>query len=228
MRLAKPLVFAAAPALIALTGCPNVANLTTARVLDPGTSEITIAPAVTGLSLAIFGGDDTESITAGTVDLGVRVGLAETVDLGFRVSNMGNLNLDVKVGLLDGEGLRVALDPTIGGVFFGGRSDAGYLQLDLPVLVDFVVSDALTFSLAPRYSLLYFFAGNESSDAVHLLGGAVGVEIALGDSFAIQPNVGIGWWMNGPDEVDPYIFSAGIAFKFLMGGSRHAPEPMAF
>ncbi|HRE91290.1 MAG TPA: hypothetical protein PK095_19385, partial [Myxococcota bacterium] len=153
--------------LVALTGCPNVANLTTARVLDPGTTEITVAPAVTGLSLAIFGGDDTESITAGTVDLGVRAGLAETVDLGFRVSNMGNLNLDVKVGLLDSKGLRIALDPTLGGVFFGGRSDAGYFQVDLPVLIDLVASDAFTFSIAPRYSLLYFFAGDETSSAVH-------------------------------------------------------------
>lgn len=215
-------------ALLVLTGCPNVANLTTARVLDPGTAEITIAPAVTGLSLAIFGGDDTETITAGTVDLGVRAGLSEPVDLGFRVSNMGNLNLDVKVGLVDTKGLRLALDPTVGGVFFGGRSDAGYFQLDLPVLIDLVASDAFTFSIAPRYSLLYFFAGDETSSAVHIFGGALGVELALGDSFAIQPNVGIGWWVNGPEEVDPYLFSAGIAFKFLMGGSRRTPEPMAF
>lgn len=212
------------PAILAtplLMGCPNVANLTTARVLEPGTAEITIAPAVTGLSLAIFGGEDTESITAATIDLGVRAGLAETVDMGFRVSNMGNFNLDVKVGLLDSEGLRIALDPTVGGVFFGGRSDAGYVQLDLPVLVDLVASDTLTFSLAPRYSLLYFFAGNEASPAVHLLGGAFGIEIALSDSFALQPNVGIGWWVNGPDEVDPYVFSAGLACKFLLGGPRN-------
>jgi hypothetical protein len=224
MRLAV-----AATAIALLSGCPNVANLTTARVLDQGTVEITVAPAVTGISLGIFGGEDTEAITAGTLDLGVRAGIADPVDLGFRVSNAGNFNLDVKIGLLESESLRIALDPTFGGVFFGGRADAGYLQIDAPILVDLVLSDSITFSLAPRYTLLYFFAGDATTPATHLLGGALGVEIALGDSFAIQPNFGIAFWANGPEGVDSTFFTAGVALKWLMGGSRKSgpSEPVA-
>jgi len=223
---------AAALGSLALTGCPNVANLTTARVLDPGTVEVTVAPAVTGMSAAFFDSTETGTLTAGTIDLGVRAGLAEVVDLGFRISNLGNLNLDVKVGLLDSETFRIALDPTIGGVFLsaggdGDNTSAGYFQLDLPVLFDVVFSDRITLSLAPRYTLLYLFAESEVSTASHLLGGAVGLEIALGDSFAIQPNAGIGFWVNGPDEVSTNFFSAGIAFKFLLGGSRLPPPDAA-
>ncbi len=224
---------AATLASLTLTGCPNVANLTTARVLDQGTVEITVAPAVTGMSAAFFDSSETGTFTAGTLDLGVRAGLAEIVDFGFRISNMGNLNLDVKVGLLDSPALRIALDPTIGGVFLSAGSDegdntsAGYFQFDLPVLFDLVFNDHLTLSLAPRYTLLYLFAEGETSPASHLLGGAVGFEIALGDSFAIQPNAGIGFWVNGPDDVSTNFFSAGIAFKFLLGGSRLPPPDAA-
>jgi hypothetical protein len=220
---------AAALATLALTGCPNVANLTTARVLDPGTVEITVAPAVTGMSAAFFDSSESGTLTAGTLDLGVRAGLADIVDFGFRISNMGNLNLDVKVGLLDSPALRIALDPTIGGVFLSAGSDedstsAGYFQFDLPVLFDLVFNDHLTLSLAPRYTLLYLFAEGETTPASHLLGGALGFEIALGDSFALQPNAGIAFWVNGPDDVSTSFFSAGIAFKFLLGGSR-LPTP---
>lgn len=216
----------AASALLA--GCPNVANLTTARVLEPGTFELTVAPAVTGMSLAIFDSDETGTLTAGTLDLGIRAGLADTVDLGARISNMGNMNLDVKVGLLDSESLRVALDPTVGAVFVGGGDvSAGYMQLDLPVLVDIPLGDSATLSLAPRYTLLYFFAEDATSPASHLLGGALGIEIALGESFALQPNAGIAVWVNGPDEVATTFFSAGVAFKFLLGGKRSGRDATA-
>lgn len=214
----------AALALAALSGCPNVANLTTARVLDQGTFEFTVAPAVTGFSAAIFDADESGTFTAGTLDLGLRAGVAEPLDIGFRISNMGNFNVDFKVGLLDGESLRISLDPTVGGVFFGGKSGSGYVQADLPVLVDLVLSDSFTVSLAPRYSFLYFFAGGTTSDPLHLLGGALGFEVALGDTFALQPNAGIGFWVNGPSSVDSMFFSAGIAMKFLMGGSRHRAD----
>lgn len=74
--------------------------------------------------------------------------------------------------------------------------------------------------VAPRYTLLYFFAEDATTPASHLLGGSIGVELALGDSFAIQPNAGIAYWVNGPDEVATSFFSAGVAFKFLFGGKR--------
>jgi hypothetical protein len=193
-----------------VAGCPNVANLTTARVNKPGTHEITVAPAVYGMPAGVFnadgdGGDG--GVMAGTVDLGYRAGLVENVDLGVRLSNWGNINLDVKIGLVDEEAVRLALDPTIGGVFFGaGSVSAGYFQFDLPVLVDIALSERFAITVGPRYTMLGFFGGGESAFQ-HYVGTTFGVEIALGDTFAIQPHGGMMFGMNRPQGVNSMIFT---------------------
>lgn len=214
---------------VGTTGCPNVASLTTARVLQPGTHELTIAPAAYGLSTGLFDKSSTDIGYAGTIDFGYRAGVADIVDIGVRLSNFGNVNVDVKVGLLDKESVRLAIDPTLGGVFFGaGDVSAGYMQFDLPVLLDIAPSENFCITVGPRYSMLFFFAGapgGAESDAEHMVGGTLGLEFAIGNSFAIQPNAGLMFWLNAPSGIDAMFFTAGVAFKFLLGGSRFPPKP---
>ena len=221
---------------VGTTGCPNVASLTTARVIQPGTHEITIAPAAYGMSAGLFDSNEKELAYSGTIDFGYRAGVADIVDVGVRLSNFGNVNVDVKVGLVESEHLRLAVDPTLGGVFLSvGGVSAGYMQFDLPVLLDIAPSERFSITIGPRYSMLFFFAGapgGSTSEAQHLVGSTLGFEFALGNSFAIQPNAGLMFWLNAPSDIDAMFFTAGVAFKFLLGGSRFPakaqPTAMAY
>ena len=52
-------------------------------------------------------------------------------------------------------------------------------------------NDKLTVTLAAKYSGVFSFAGGETSGIANLVGGTVGLNIKLGDSFALHPYAGV-------------------------------------
>lgn len=207
---------------LALGGCPSVSNLTTARTVKPGKHEVHIAPGVVGVSTDFIGTGSNSTAYMPTIDFGYRLGLTDMLDLGIRLSSWGNFGFNVKVGLVDSDPIRLSLDPGIGGVFFGANdATVGYLQLDLPVLLDIYAGESFTFNIGPRYTMLYAWAsdfGASASSAAHTIGATVGAEFVVSNGFAMQPHAGFLYIVNSVEGTSPIIFTVGIAFKILIGG----------
>jgi hypothetical protein len=203
---------------LALGGCPSVSSLTTARTVKPGKHEVHIAPGIVNIPVAMFG----ESVISyvPTVDFGYRAGLTDMLDLGVRLSSWGNIGLNLKIGLLDSEPVRLSLDPGLGGVFLAsGDSSVGYLQFDVPLLVDLYFGESFTLTLGPKYTALYAWAsdlGTTGSGVAHMVGATIGFEFLVGNTFAIQPHGGVLFSASGNESVA--LWTAGIAFKILIGG----------
>lgn len=193
---------------LTLGGCPSFYNMGTARPVAEGQMEFHSTLAYNGIAAGTLtpaaetdsstqsatqeSPDADVSIMLPIIDVGYRMGIAENMDFGVAVKNIGNLRFDLKIALLDTEQLTVSVAPEVGGLFIGaGESSVGYVQYDLPLLVDFHPNDKLTVTLAAKYSGVFSFAGGETSGIANLVGGTVGLNIKLGDSFALHPYAGV-------------------------------------
>ena len=174
-------------ALAALSGCPKVATLTTAKTIGAGRNDVTISPGVVGLGLAAVGSTteggttDTALAIAPVVDVMYRRGIGDMFDLGITLSNWGNVSIDGKINLVDAGAFALAVDPGVGGFFFSaGDVGGGYVQFDAPLLIDLALGDTARITFAPKYVGIVAFAtseGSSASDVTHLVGLTAGIEI---------------------------------------------------
>ncbi|MCB9730135.1 MAG: hypothetical protein H6744_12585 [Deltaproteobacteria bacterium] len=176
--------------------------------------ELTVAPALSGPSDGYeveSSGEPYSGSARGinwipSVDIEARYGMTSRLDGAVTLRNMATaLGVDLKLGLASGRAGAVSLDP---GVQAG--LDGGFLSFDVPLLVDFSASRAVTLAFALQYTGLWIVDGGLE----HLVGGSFGVEIVVTEFLRVQPYVSIFVWLDPPDpEYTGRFFSGGMAFK---------------
>lgn len=187
-------------AALVFAGCPSVSNLTSARTLDKGNLEVTVAP--TFMNATFFETDaDGNTSGAGTtlpsVEGQLRYGITDNVELGAKLS-VGGFAGHLKFGLLRSEtaedGFNLSLDPGVSFMGFGvGGGLAGIVYVYLPVLAGYRFGGhEITFGprLVPQFAIAG--GGGSSSGGMNLLGGgSAAVSFRLGESFRLTPEISV-------------------------------------
>lgn len=204
-----------------LSGCPNPNIYGSARTIQPGQLQHTLAAE----GLAVVGSSGAASPTLPTYML--RIGLGEQVDLGLRLANLTSLGADVKWNFIRGS-TDLALDPGFTGTYVSASASSGsssssasvgLFYLNLPLLVGFNLSENFTLLLSPGIgaAVATGTATSSSDDGVRFSGGSygyarlgVGANFRLSSSFAIQPEItGLKSF-----SADGIILSFGIGISF--------------
>jgi hypothetical protein len=204
----------AALLLLGLSGCPTTYNMGTARTLGVERMEFTSTLVYNGLDLDALvpseSSSDMGTIAIPFVDFGFRYGVAENMDLGLSLKGFGKAGIDLKINLLDTGDIALSIDPELSGTQLG---DAGIVQFDLPVLVDFILSDAMTVTVAVKYTGWMPFSGADAT-LTHFVGGTLGLDIKLGDNFAMHPFAGVTYWMGDvADGVEVVLPHGGLGLR---------------
>jgi hypothetical protein len=215
----------AALLILGLSGCPTTYNMGTARTLGMERMEFTTTLVYNGLDLDALVPSESSSdpndptlsndgglgtIAIPFVDFGFRYGVAENMDLGLSLKGFGKAGIDLKINLLDTGDIALSIDPELSGTQLG---DAGIVQFDLPVLVDFILSEAMTVTVAVKYTGWMPFSGADAT-LTHFVGGTLGLDIKLGDNFAMHPFAGVTYWMGDvADGVEVVLPHGGLGLR---------------
>lgn len=211
-------------AALAFTGCPSVSNLTSARTLDKGALEVTVAP--TFVSGSVLGLDsDGNTVAAGltlpSMEGQLRYGLTDNVEMGAKLS-VGGFAGHLKLGLLRSEtaedGFNLSFDPGVSFMGFGaGGGLAGVVYVYLPVLAGYRFGGhEVTFGprLVPTFAGVG--GGGASNGGVSFLGGgSAAVSFRLGESFRITPEFSLLTPLQGaPQESTTVLAQFSLGFSF--------------
>ncbi len=192
-------------AVCLLSGCPSFTNLKTARALDQGEFQVTVAAELGSVSVP------TTADTTGAVvfypqfEVAGRWGVANGPDLGFKVYPVG-AEFDATIQLIRGD-FDLALSPGIGifGIGFNASSDGSSQSeayVSVPVHLDLLAGVHFgaghEFVIGPGLYTFFTLAGassggsSESATSVTAMaGGTVGVSFKFGHSFRIMPEFDI-------------------------------------
>jgi hypothetical protein len=156
-----------------------------------------------------------------TLNFGYRRGVLDTMDFGVALlSGLNVLYADYKWAFVDGEDFAMALDPGLGVEFAKeAPAQAGFLQLDLPLLIDVVPVDWLTITVAPKYmGVNYFrplserFGGRTGYQS--WVAGTLLVGVRFSELFELAPYVALAYFVDSPVEQEVILDDLGIAFSF--------------
>jgi hypothetical protein len=213
-------------------GC-SIATLGTALPIDPGTSQIVVAPSVVRVALS------GKPYTGPQVELGGRYGVSKNVDIGARIwLPLPGYSLDSRIALLRSEdrehGFDIGLQPGVSYLYVpGGEADSSPLHIasaTLPLLLGWNLGGGKQLVVAPKLIDVLSASGSVDGKAANLLTMAttVGFIWPLTSNFSVAPEVGIGklllgsvqgfgsdLWMSG--------VSGQVSLGFLFGG--HAQPP---
>ena len=196
-----------------LSGCPTTYNMGTARTIGEGEMEFNTTLVYQGLDVgALVGDSSVGSVAIPFVDFGYRYGVAENMDLGINVKGIGKVGADLKINLVDTDSIALSIAPEISGSQIAG---AGVLQWDLPILLDLILSEDLSIVIAMKYTG-YMPIGSDDAFLSNFVGGTIGLDFALGESFAIHPFAGVAYLIAEelPDNVEVILPHAGLGLRF--------------
>lgn len=220
-----------AAALSCLSGC-SIATLGTALPIDPGTTQIVVAPAVVRVSMS------GKPYTGPQVELGGRYGISKNVDIGARVwLPMPGYAIDSRIALRRSEdrawGFDMGLQPGASYIYVpGGEADSSPLHVasaTLPLLLGWNMGEGRQLVVAPKLVDVLTASGSTDGKVANLLTVAttVGFIWPLTANFSLAPEIGIGklvmgtvegfgsdWWMSG--------VSGQISIGMLFGGHAQA------
>lgn len=210
--------------ILLFSGCPNPALMHGARTVGQGHHEFTAAIGVIGLDTRYLGGEGTAAgAIAPNAEVMYRGGVTDYFDIGVSLTGLGMINLDFKFELFDTDIVTLAVDPGVGGVFLGvGDVATGYLQLQMPFMVDIHAHEVVSIQMGAKYSGFYSFASQESlgtADAfTHWMGGTLGLRFNINESYAVMPYGGfmmpLAGAANGLENIA--IWSGGIGFIYRL------------
>ncbi|MBI5608459.1 MAG: hypothetical protein HY902_06220 [Deltaproteobacteria bacterium] len=180
-------------------GC-SIATLGSARTIDPGTTQVWLAPQLLRVSRG------SKPYVGPQFELGGRYGLAPNLDLGARLwLPLPGYALDARVGLrrARGAGLDVALQP--GGSYLyipGGSGNDAPMHLataHLPLLLGWHFASGHQAVLGIKLIDLVAIDTSTYGQTAQLLTGAVtlGGVLQVTDNFAVAPEVGLGTLLLG-------------------------------
>ncbi len=153
---------------------------------------------------------------------GMRIGLGDRVDVGFRIHSTLTLGFDMKLLLLESEGLDIALDPTFEYAWVWGYAY-------LPLLLGINLSDAVQVVLSGRVGYQLPLVSDLSSSPFDtvlgteqpLAGGGLGLYIEASRAFGVIPEVQV---LRGFGDTHPTIVSVSLGFTL---GDQPAPKRQA-
>ena len=188
-----------ASAALLVAGCPTATNLTSARTLDKGALEVTLAPTfLNGVAVRTEEGD----VAAGFVGVPsaegqMRYGITDNLEIGAKLW-LGGFAGHFKVGLLRSEtaeeGFNLSFDPGVSYTGLGsGDARVDMLYVYLPVLAGYRFNGH-ELTVGPRLVpvLLGASAGSSSGSGYTVLGGgSVAVSFRLGDAFRLTPELSL-------------------------------------
>jgi hypothetical protein len=208
-----------------LSGCPSFSSLKTARALDKGEFQITVAAEVGGVSVpSSTQGYLPASVVYPQFEVASRWGVSDGLDLGFKAYSLGT-EFDATIQLIRG-GFDLALSPGVGvsavvlfsplafGDFTAGNNFGYlYIPLHLDLLAGLQFGGQHQIVIGPSlYAMFTLASSNGESPVTLLVGGSVGVSFKLSDTFRLMP------------EFDFYVPIAGqiAAFSSNNGGAYGA------
>jgi hypothetical protein len=234
-----------------LAGCPTFSNLKTARALDEGEFQFTVAPEIGVVSIPSANGVAGNAYPLPQLELAARYGVTDGFDIGAKVWIAG-FELDTTISLLRG-GFDLALAPGVG--FFGisgsssnsdgSNASGGFYEIPvyLPLLagVNFGWGHQFVFGVE---AIPTFVLANASSDGTSasassvqlFLGGTVGVSFRIASSFRIMPELNLyvpvfGASSDNPGSISAFgnsgviIFQGGLGFSFGGDGFNKYGHP---
>ena len=167
------------------TGCINMSTLQTARTLPVNETEL-VAGGGYYLSPTLL---ETESSDANNelelvglpyVEIGARIGMLDYLDLGLKVTIPGTISLDVKLQVVDLEGLAVAMGAGIGYLHYETTVDDTkftneIIDLMVPIYISYHFNEAFAIYGSPKYVMRINITGD--TDAAQLVGAGGGLRI---------------------------------------------------
>jgi len=181
----RTLPFLPAILLTLLAGCSNSQTFTTARTIEPATSQSSFGVEVFLLRDPRCATDSLTRCAGYPIPWPswvYRMGLTRAIELGGRVSASGTLGGDLKLQLLRTAPLDLAIDP---GITIAG----GTIHFVMPALVSFNFGQVMTFTFIPKASYMvpvFEFVSGFAEDGL-LVGGGLNVQIRFTDHFALTP-----------------------------------------
>ena len=218
----------------------SIATLGTALPIDPGTSQVIVAPTVTRVAL------NGKPYTGPQVELGGRYGISKNVDIGVRLwLPLPGYVLDSRIALRRSPdrlwGLDMGLQPGASYIYVpGGEADSSPLHVasaTLPLLLGWNVGAGRQIVLAPKLVDVLTFSASTDGKAANLLTAAVTVGFIwpLTPNFALAPEIGVGKLLLGTVQgFGSDLWMSGvngqISIGLLFGGharprERCVPDP---
>ena len=227
-------VVEAALGLVALltSGC-SIATLGTALPIDPGTSQVLVAPAVVRIGLS------GKPYTGPQVELGGRYGLSKNVDIGARIwLPLPGYSLDSRIALHRSadrdHGIDLGLQPGVSYIYVpGGEADSSPLHIasaTLPLLVGWNLGGGKQLVIAPKLVDVLSVSGSTDGKAANLLTVAttIGFIWPLTNNFSLAPEVGLGKLLVGTVQgFGSDLWMSGVtgqvSLGLLFGGHTQPP-----
>ena len=219
------------------TGCVSTSHVQTADTLGAGKSQFAVEPGAG--AVAAFTGEEGDSFYYPHVDLAYRYGVTDTLDLGVRFGSSA-VELQAKILLSDpaDPDKAISLAPAAMGYFFGGDgASVNYVNVSVPVLIGFKMSNGSEFVLGPRINATTIkIAGVGDTGRANVLsaGTSVGYALRVSDGFRLLPEIGVLFPLVGglstsdtDSEVVAGFESGFVQFKlgFLFGEGRPISSP---
>lgn len=202
-----------------LSGCAQFSGFQTARTVDKGGGEISLA--VGGLSTQVdFDIDSTSTgdftATVPFLEAGGRWGLGEKVDMGLRISSTLNMTLDARYQFVGDKTSLFAMAIGGGIGYQGGIGGFNLFQTQFPLYMSVHPTDNLGIYLTPRFAAQ--FATSSGGGSVNWGGFSSGVEI--GRNVRFGADVSFFRIINNQDIFDTLnFFQVGIGVKFMLGAA---------
>ncbi len=181
------------------TGC-SIATLGSARTIDPGTTQVWLAPALVRVSRG------SKPYVGPQFELGGRYGVTQNLDVGARLwLPLPGYALDARIGLrrARGAGLDLAIQPGAAYLYIpGGSGNDAPMHLAtayLPLLAGWHFASGHQAVLGVKLIDLVAIDTSTYGQTAQLLTGAVtlGGLLQLTDNFAVAPEVGLGTLLMG-------------------------------
>ncbi len=200
---------------VVLSACPSLSTLHTAKPVEVGEIEVTVAPGLYGAGLndsSIGGG----VIALPQTELQLRYGVDENMDIGIKYSNFVMFTFDFNWALINTDDFVLSVDPTFSGLMLPSTSGSVYLAyLWLPILMDVVNTDsfALTVGIKPG-----FITGGAGSDLGSvgstgaMMGFSLGAKVMLTERFGLLPELSIASPFSALGQ--GILFNAGLGLVF--------------
>jgi hypothetical protein len=180
-------------------GCPTASSLTSARTLDKGGLELTVAPTVINSVMVRSdqGQPRADYFGLPSAEAQMRYGITDHVEVGAKLW-FGGFAGHLKLGLLRSEtaedGFNLSFDPGISYMGLGtGDARVDLVHVYLPVLAGYRFGGhEVTFGprLVPVFAGVT--AGSDGSARTTFLGGAsLGLSLRLGRAFQLRPELSL-------------------------------------
>ncbi|MFP4601054.1 MAG: hypothetical protein ACLFVJ_22590 [Persicimonas sp.] len=191
------------------SGCFSYSTLHTAKPVEQGKTEMTLAP-------GYFGGGVSNEASGDipTAEFAARHGLTPDLDVGAKVFPVG-VAFDANYAFINTPDFAVSANPYVSVTrLSSGTGSVTWGFALLNILADVVSTDMATVTVGAKPGFLYGFGSGDTagSSTGAWMGGMAGVKLHLTDTFALMPNFDIMTPIDGFG--DTFLYNFGVAVSY--------------